>query len=152
MAKPLNAETLAYFSAQLDKLTLSAPRQFGTLDPHRMLTHLYESIEISLGRKEYPDASNAILRNRLIRYLFIYILPVPKGKIKVPAAMLPTPSRPFDEDRESVKRVLKEFVEMAAREPGKTTRSVGFGLLNMDQWAHLHGKHLIHHYSQFGIA
>lgn len=88
------------------------------------------------------------LRNPVLRWLALYVLPLPRGVATVPILLTTKPSVWEDDVRQ-----LVELIERAARSPGDAAwgESPVFGNLTREQWGALSYKHVDHHLRQFGV-
>jgi len=132
---------------RLRTLTPESPRQWGRLRGDEMLCHLADQLRMALGG--IPTAAPAgPLRYRPIRYLMIHVLPWPKGRAKGPAEAFTTAPADWENDREQVIELVREF---GGRSPsGDWPSNPIFGSLSGHDWGVLSYRHLDHHLRQFG--
>jgi hypothetical protein len=149
VAMLLDRSTAGIFEQRLRTVTAESRRRWGALEPPGMLTHLRLVFEGSLGRFKMEDKSNFVSRT-VIRFLVLYVLPWPKGKIRVPESFTPKPEGGVDEERGRMLAVMREFVEAAACEPARRARHPIFGNVTLRTWSRIHALHLDHHLRQFG--
>ncbi len=149
----LNQNNLDMFISCMEKLKPDSPRKWGTLDPARMLIHIHNTFKLSLEEKECLDISNFLTRTKLFRLIFFELLPVPRGKIKVPAVFTPEPEDGFDFETEKRDLVstMQRFVEILEKNPDRKSRNPVLGIIDFRYWSIVHGNHLVHHFKQFGI-
>ena len=91
---PLNADTLEYYEKRVEKVERDTPRLWGKLTPERILRHLRESIEVSLGRVEVEDKSSFFSRT-VLKGIVFYLMP-DKKNIVVPGQEIPAEAGRFD--------------------------------------------------------
>jgi hydroxymethylglutaryl-CoA reductase len=148
----LDKATLGAYLAPLDSLQATTPPVFGTMSPHAMLEHMAVMFRLSLGKERGADQSNILTRTRLVFWFVVDVMPWPKGKLKAPDYFTPPPQGDFDEAREHLKSLLREFVDALSADPARREPTPLFGPITMAQWSRLHGRHLRHHYAQFSLA
>lgn len=136
--------------ARIEKLKPGAQRRWGTLDAPGMLRHLRRACELSLGNDPIEDQSNLFTRT-VMRFLALYVIPWPKGKIKAPDHFTPPAEGDVASEFAKLKTELQRFAETAAREPGRIRSHPFFGKLTLATWSRVHGLHIDHHCKQFGI-
>lgn len=150
MARLLDRALAAEFESRIRKLAVDTPRRWGTLDARSMLAHLTRSFEISLGEVQAPDQSIPVLRH-LIAFMAFRLLPIPRGRIKVPEIFTPRPELDFEAERRRCLNGLARFMGAAEREPELKTVNSLTGPTRLAYWRRIHGKHMEHHLQQFGV-
>ncbi len=146
---PLTRSSMQTFIDAVDRVTPESQRQWGTLDPHRMIAHLIFTLDMSLGKHQVDDHGNILTHTSLFRWLIFEIMPWPKGKIKAPPELTPAPSNDFETDRRLLKERIAEFAEVLEKEPARKTRNPIFGPLPLSIWSRIHGRHTAWHMQQF---
>lgn len=133
--------------ARLDRLDATTPARWGRFTAPQMLTHLIESARMATG--ELPvRARPSFLRNRLVRYLIIYVAPFPKGAPSAPELLARVP----DSWSADIATLTTEVERAAARSPDAAWPAhPAFGNLSGADWGVLIHKHTDHHLSQFGV-
>lgn len=115
-----------------------------------MLSHLVQGAELPL-QASVPERSTFISRN-LIKYLVLYVLPIPK-EVKVSAEMNQQekgrPPQGFTADRE----ILTDLLTRVGTLPDHYAclNHPMFGKMNAKQWGLIIHKHTDHHLTQFGV-
>jgi hypothetical protein len=138
------------FAARINALTPQSQRQFGVLDPLKMMRHLRCIVEISLEKVVEADRSN-FFKSTIICFLVFRVIPWPKGKIRAPDAFCPEPEGDFETERKKLLEAINEFIAAAEREPQRKTLHPIFGRQTLRYWSRMHGKHFEHHFRQFGV-
>jgi hypothetical protein len=150
IADPVVVESLR---ARLAQLTPDRPRQWGTMTPAEMLTHLADCHDMALGVRESREAPPPGPPRAVVKFVALYVpLTWPRG-LKTLASVDPrrqgTPAAEFDRDRE---RVLLGLHAIAAQNGhALAPEHVAFGGMtraNWQRWAYLHADH---HLRQFGL-
>lgn len=131
---------------RLDRLRPEAPARWGRMNAPQMVAHLTEAFRMPNG--ELHIRRRPMPLRRLVKWLILYVLPMPKGA--------PT-------SRELLARVPESWADdlarlraaiAAVRRPGPGA-PVGdhpiFGTMSVEDWGVLLWKHTDHHLRQFGI-
>jgi hypothetical protein len=131
---------------RLDRLTPASKAKWGKLDAPRVLCHLGDTLAMALGGIRRPSVNANRLQRYLLKYLFLYIAPMPKG-LPTATELLSSPPSNFDADRQRI----VDLIERLAKAP----RALGpehpfFGLLTNEEWNVLQWKNTDHHLRQFG--
>lgn len=148
---PLNRKTAPFFEERILQLRPEAVPQFGLMTPHVMIAHLDATFRVSLGSAPCDDISTPFLRNPIIRWLVINVMPLPKGTMKAPASIVPEPSVSFEESRDALLHQLNAFLKAVEADPLQRTLDPWLGKISLADWGKIHGVHLDHHLSQFGV-
>lgn len=112
-----------------------------------MVAHLTDQMHHCLG--DYPCTPvRSVLRLAPVRYLCIYWITWPKGRIQGPPdAFLRAPTS-WEADLSGLRELVERF---GARDPrGKWPEHALFGPMTGRDWGVFCHKHLDHHLSQFG--
>ena len=148
---PLTFRTLEAYQDRLNRLMPQHAPRWGGMTAAGTVAHLRCAIEMSLGEHAIPDVSNVFTRH-VIKYFAIFTpMPWPKGGVKVPSELTPAPRGDFETEREQLLQALRRFLQTAEADPKRTCRHPLFGDLKLRTWQRLHGRHLNHHLSQFGV-
>jgi oxepin-CoA hydrolase / 3-oxo-5,6-dehydrosuberyl-CoA semialdehyde dehydrogenase len=135
----------------LDKLSATTQPQWGAMNAQRMVEHLTEGLQMSIGIGEYQllipedkiDKMKAILASDE---------PMPRG-FKVPFA--PEKYELRNEELELAVDELIEnwlaFEEYYEENPTKEHLHPYYGMLDKNGWLRIHEKHFTHHFEQFGL-
>lgn len=146
----LTTETLPAFKNRFNALRADTPRKWGKLSPQDMILHLCGVAELSLGDRSAKKIGN-IFTYTIGKYLIFYVLPWPKGKIKVPEEWTPASQSTLEAERAKLFALMERFVDRAAKEPNTTMSHPMFGDCKFKLWQRIHGKHFNHHLTQFGV-
>ena len=134
---------------RLDRLTPDARAQFGKFTPHRMVCHLIDASLIGLGEKKVAPGTGP-MSFKPVRWLIIFVLPWPKGKVETHPAFLETQPAEFEADRARLRALLQRIAEKG-RVGGRFEAHPAFGNLSTGEWGGLVLRHLDHHLGQFGV-
>lgn len=127
-------------------LTPTAKPKWGKLDAPRMICHLCDTFEMSLGELPVASTDSKVFRRFPLKHLFLYVLPFPKNA-PAPSVLCSTAPRDFDTDRQRVQELINRLAD-APRADGPAHPY--FGPLTNEEWNVFMGKHLDHHLKQFG--
>ena len=136
----------------LDRLGVLTPahaRLWGRMEPVQLLPHLASGLRLALGEKRVEGVLPGPIHGTIMRWLGIYLLPWPKGKIQAPPGAFSTPSLGWERDRQIVVELIERF---AVTPPGRLGGiHPAFGRMGPRDWDVLQYKHLDHHLRQFGV-
>lgn len=148
---PLSRGTAPEFLARIEKLRADSPRKFGKMDTNRMLRHMRNAVETSLGETDLPDKSIPGVRSVLFFVMTNIITTWPGGGLKAPDFWSPPAEHDFDEERKLFLAATERFLTALDADPSRSARHPIFGGLTLGRWSRLHGIHLHHHLRQFGV-
>lgn len=141
-------EDLSALESRLARLTPNSARTFGKMTPAQMICHLNDSLDIAMGAVNVP-AKKSIMWNSVVRYLVIYHLPWPKGKVETLPEFLAT--KPVDWNAD-VQRLRDKLRAASARGPNAHwPPHPAFGNLSGKAYGALIHKHFDHHLGQFNV-
>lgn len=139
--------------AMLKDLGANAQPQWGSFSAPDMLDHLRRGIELSLKENvpvEIITAPEQILSFQQFLKgdrLFKKGSPIPSEYELIPT---------YKGDFEALKvNLLKSVVKMQVhfeKHPEHVATHPNFGVLDGELWKYLHKKHILHHFTQFGIT
>jgi hypothetical protein len=123
---------------------------WGSMNSQRMVEHLSDTLDISLGNKKYAlvipedkvEKAQGFLRSEH---------PMPKN-FKVDFANNETPLR-----NSNLKAAISEFAskwnafDSMYSKSDKSALHPNFGELDRNLWLRCHSKHITHHFEQFGL-
>ena len=140
-------EAKARVVARIRALRSDAPRGWGTMNAPQMIAHLSDQMRHTLARTPVA-ARPGILRNPLVRWASIYLVPWPKGRVKGPPEAFSTPPAEWNDDVDALVVLLDEFTarDIADSWPEHAL----FGRMSGKDWGAFIYKHFDHHLRQFG--
>jgi hypothetical protein len=142
-----DAETRDDALARIDRLTEGSRPAWGAMTAERMLSHLAESMKMSIG--ELPcQSKNLPIRFFPLKQLIIYVFPFPKGSPTSPE-LLAGAQTPVDGLKSELRALVAKFA--ARREARDWPIHPAFGRLSTRAWGALTAKHFEHHLRQFGV-
>ena len=133
---------------RIQQLRPDAQRLWGRMTAPEMIAHLSDQMHHTLGDVTVNGIPGR-LRNPLLRYLVIYWLPWPKGRVKGPPEAFVTKPTSWEADVTTLLELVDRFVE---RGPGgEWPEHALFGRMTGKDWGVFCHKHFNHHLSQFGV-
>lgn len=132
---------------RLQRLTPETQPQWGKLDAPRLLSHLSDSLAMSVGDMPVKSLNRKAFHRFPMKHLILYVFPFPKG---VPTAreLLSSSPKEFESDR---RHVIEMIGRLAATPDAAGPEHPFFGPLTNDEWNSLGWKHIAHHLKQFGL-
>lgn len=148
MPSLFDRETRQGFHRRLAQLRPDAPPRFGRLSAPAMLSHLADTLRLTLGDLPSTPVASAF-RMPGVKYLVIVVLPWPKGRITGPPAAFSSSPGPWGHDLARHEDLLERFGQSRERKdwPPHPT----FGNMSRRLWDRFTYRHLNHHFGQFGI-
>jgi hypothetical protein len=121
---------------------------FGKMNVNQMVVHCTGAIDMFIGRLQVTPRPGP-LRNPVLRYLVIHVLPWPKG-VPTAAELIPPPDAgEFHANLAKLKVAIETF---GARNPqGPFDPHPAFGAIKGHNIGALVARHLDHHFRQFGV-
>ena len=106
----LRRETEKRFRSRVDTLKPDAPARWGKMNARQMVCHLTDSFRVALG--EVPVVAKwTPLRLYPLRWLFVYTLPIPRGKVPTTPEFQVTKPGEWEKDVADVERRLRPVRE-----------------------------------------
>lgn len=134
---------------RIAQLTPTHQRQWGKMTPSQMICHLMDSLRVATGQAHASSKNNRFMANPLVRWLIIYVMPWPKGKVPtVPELLLTQPS----EWKADIATLSEQLTNAATRGPSANWgEHPAFGQLSGQDFGVLIYRHCNHHLTQFGV-
>lgn len=142
---------LESFLAVLSKLEDSSIPSWGKMSAQRMVEHLTDGINMSMGN---GDFQLEIPEDRVMKMVEFLDSDKPMAQnIQVSFAKPDTPHRNVDLDEAIDEFTLAwvDFEELYENQPDFLALHPYYGNLNFEHWKRLHSKHFTHHFNQFGL-
>ena len=143
-----NKEDVNDIVDRLEKLTIDAKREWGTMSVSQMLVHLNVSLEPAMGLKFPKRKLLGRFLGPILKMVYLNKKPMVKNSPTNDSYVV-TGEYDFEEVRKKAIDMVKSFYENG---PEKCTKHPHpyFGKLTPEQWAILKWKHYDHHLRQFG--
>lgn len=142
---------LATLISSLDKLSVDKKAAWGNMSAQRMVEHLTEMIQMSVGKGDYKLLITEDKIESMQRFL-ASDKPMAKG-IVVDLAPNNSPLK-----HEELELAIDDFIdnwlsfeEYYEENPNNTNLHPFYGELNEEKWRMLHSKHFTHHFQQFEL-
>jgi len=135
----------------LSNLKESSYPKFGEMTSQRMVEHLEEMFEISMGKIEVEVHTP---QEKLGKWKHFLMADLPFKPFKSPrdaAGMRPLQHADLDSAKQALVDKIKEFHAYYQAHPAAQAISPAFGPLSYYEWKRFHGKHLQHHFGQFKL-
>ncbi len=143
-----NRDDRAAIQARLARLTPTSPRRWGRMAPEQLLPHLGDGLRMALGQVERPArGKRGAIGTAMFRWLAIYLLPWPEGKIEAPPGSFARPSEGWEADRDTLRDLIERLGAAGPGDIGATHPD--FGRMSLRDWQVLQYRHLDHHLRQF---
>lgn len=127
----------------------TTPR-WGTMQAEEMLQHLRLGIKMS---KENVAGEITTPKEKLSSYRRYLLSDRPLGQNRDQPAYFnqKLASLPLEKLKAILLEEMEQLLHFFDEHPSHTAVHESFGELNVEEWRHLHYKHLRHHLSQFGL-
>lgn len=149
----IDIDDKVYIRNLLQKLTANSIPIFGNMNAQQMIEHLILSIRLSMGafgEKLFVEESKAAAIKRMIIYSDRK-LPVGFKVPVLPEEPMPCEYPDLQLAINALGEVLDTFESYYQQHPGQVHVHPTMGALNHSEWKTMHGKHLAHHFAQFGL-
>lgn len=139
--------TRTALAARIAQLSPSALPAWGRMTAPQMLAHCADALRMAYGDLPCAAKNVPLARLGLVKWLFLNVIPFPKG---APTAreLLSRPPAEWGDEREAIVALIERFAQEASR-PTWPPHPL-FGPMTGPQWGQLAWKHLDHHLRQFG--
>ncbi len=138
------------FPQSIRELKADAKPQWGSMNAEEMLQHLRLGIRMS---KENQEGSISTSDEKLPVFKRFLMSDKPFGKnLNRPSFFdQPVQDMEFEELKKQLLQELEQLLHFLEQQPEHTSVHDSFGVLNAEEWKHLHYKHFRHHLTQFGL-
>ncbi|MBI4902219.1 MAG: DUF1569 domain-containing protein [Acidobacteria bacterium] len=130
--------------ARFGKLRVEQRPRWGKLDVAHMLAHVCDPMRAAMGEMVVTD-KDTFLKNPLMRWLIIYVVPWPKGAPTAPEFTVRTEAD-LSSGIAAVQATMTRFAVCVTPKPHPA-----FGDLSRKDWGCLTWRHIDHHLRQFGV-
>lgn len=136
--------------SRVARLSPAAPPRWGRMNAPQMLCHLVDAFRVALGETAAKPKATP-LRFFPVRWLFVYLLPWPKGKLPTMPEFQQTKPEAWEGDRRTWDEALSRFVSRGRRPNAEWSPHPAFGPLPTWEWGRMVYLHIDHHLRQFGV-
>lgn len=147
MATIWNDQDRAALARRVARLTPENTARWGSFSVTGMLAHLNDASRMASGDLAVAGKAPGFLKWPPVRYLMIYVVPMPKGAPTAPALLARGGEAAFAEEQRTFESLLDDLTRrdtLAATHPA-------FGAMTREDWGVLIHKHVDHHLRQFGV-
>jgi hypothetical protein len=96
---------------RLERLDPEQPALWGSLTPPRMVAHLCDQMRMPLSDEPVAPVASPT-RYPVLRELFLYLLPWPKGKVQAPPGAFETDPAEWSEDLARLSGLVDDYVSL----------------------------------------
>lgn len=136
---------------RISNLEPSARAMWGKMNVNEMVCHLADQLRLGIGVIE-ADFIGSALEEKFLKWLVLWGLPFPKGKIETVKELKQgaggTKPTDFNCDIKLLKDLIEDF-DVSFKSDYR--KHPAFGNLNKKQWGRLAFLHIDYHLKQFGI-
>ena len=133
---------------RIRSLNPDSPRQWGKMTAPQMIAHLSDQMRHTMGDVPVTTKPGA-LRLAPVRFLAIYVLAWPKGRVQGPPEAFVTKPGSWEADIAGLVRIVERFAEQD--ESAQWPDHILFGHMTGRDWGVFIHKHFDHHLRQFGV-
>ncbi|MFC2176314.1 DUF1569 domain-containing protein [Bacteroidota bacterium] len=144
-----NKDDIEAIVARLEKLTVVAKREWGTMSVSQMLVHLNVSLEPAMGLQFPKRKMLGIFLSPILKMVYLNKKPMIKNS-RTNDSYVVTGKYEFEEVKKKAIDLVKLFHENGPENCTKHPHPY-FGKLTPEEWAILKWKHYDHHLRQFGV-
>jgi hypothetical protein len=143
-----DAEARASLLARMEGVPADRRPLWGKMDAPRMLCHVSDAVRVALGDIPATAKGKSAFANPLVRWLAIYVIPWPRGKMETAAEMLSSTPTNRDADLAAFRALLDRIGARGAG--GEWPAHPLFGRMPGKIWGDLTYRHIDYHLGQFG--
>lgn len=134
--------------ARLQALRPDTPPRWGRMNARQMICHLSDQMRHSMELSPV-EPRLGLLRRAWVRWIVIYVIPWPKGRVKGPPEAFLSQPLGWKADLEELVSLVDRFV---TRGPAADwPEHAMFGKMTGADWGFFVHKHFDHHLRQFGV-
>jgi hypothetical protein len=115
-----------------------------------MLCHLVDAMRVARGETTGGEKWTPF-RFFPMRWVFVHLLPWPRGKLRTMPQFQQTRPSQLDDDRLNWGAALDRFVAEGRQPEPRWRPHPAFGALPNWEWGRLMYRHIDHHFQQFGV-
>jgi hypothetical protein len=146
----LDPAMAASIRERMARLTPDTRPRWGRMNAAQMVCHLTDGFRVALGEVPVAFKPNPLTFYPL-RWLLVYVLPAPKGKIQTTPEFQQTRPADWGADMQAWLDACDRFVQRAESADPRWGVHPVFGPLTTREWGRLAHVHTNHHLTQFGV-
>lgn len=135
---------------RLARLTPDTRPRWGRMTAAQMVCHLTDAFHVALGEVPVAFTPNPLTFYPL-RWLLVYVLPAPKGKVPTTPEFQQTTPGDWDDDLRAWQDGCSRFLRNCESADARWGVHPVFGALSGREWGRLAHVHTNHHLTQFGV-
>lgn len=135
---------------RMARLTPDTRPRWGRMNAAQMVCHLTDGFRVALGEVPVAFKANPLAFYPL-RWLLVYVLPTPKGKVQTTPEFQQTRPGNWQADCQAWQDALDRFIRRDASADATWGVHPVFGALSGTEWGRLAHVHTNHHLTQFGV-
>jgi hypothetical protein len=147
----LDRNTLEAFVGRINRIESADQRQWGTMEPEKLVAHLEYMFRVSLGEVDVKTMFFPAPKFILWVLFFEWFTNWPGGKFKAPENFFPSPAENLDQIKSECIEAAGRFVAQLESDPEQIGLSPLLGQITLRKWARVHGVHMDHHLRQYGV-
>lgn len=135
---------------RINQLTPETKPDWGKMSVDQMLAHLNVAYDMSFTNKySRPNAVVTFLLKMFVKKSVVGPKPYPKNGRTAPIFII-TDERNFEEEKKKLIGYIEKVRDLGEGH-FESKESHSFGTLTASEWNVLFGKHIEHHFTQFGV-
>ncbi|MGE0440558.1 MAG: hypothetical protein AB7L66_06455 [Gemmatimonadales bacterium] len=142
-----NDQERAALCGRAGQLTPESTARWGSMTVTGMLAHVNDAARMASGDLPVSGRAPTFLKWPPVRYLMIYVVPMPKGAPTAPALLARGTEAAFAAEQRDFATLLDDL----ARRTRLAPTHPAFGSMTHRDWGALIHKHVDHHLRQFGV-
>jgi len=125
---------------------------WGKMDAQHMVEHLIFTFRISNGKCEIPVFSPPD-KLTILKRILMSARPLPRNFINpvIGEDLLPLEFNNLEEAKNKLHTEIISYYQFFEENPMAHVPNPTFGELNKEEWDIFHKKHIVHHFTQFGL-
>ncbi len=144
-----SAQATSEMLDRLNKIKADSKPQWGKMNAAQTLAHLNVAYDKAYKPGKAPGFIGKLMMKLFVKNVVVSAKPYKKNNMTAPEFVIEG-DRDFEKEKarliENMKKTEKNGV---AYFEGK--ENISFGKLTSEQWSNLFGKHMDHHFEQFGV-
>jgi oxepin-CoA hydrolase/3-oxo-5,6-dehydrosuberyl-CoA semialdehyde dehydrogenase len=143
---------LSDFIPQIESLSSDVVPNWGKMTPQHVVEHLLDSVQMSVGKVQYPIVTPEEKLPLMMRFL-MSDRPFAQNAINpaVGEGLQALRWPDLEAAKASLFDEIRQYDLFYAENTSATPTHLVFGILNHQQWNQFHKKHFTHHLTQFGL-
>lgn len=139
--------------AVLDRLTPETTAIWGKMTAQHMVEHLTLVFKLSRGGLQVKLPDETAATPRIKQLILLSEKPLQRNFVSplIGEGLLPLQHTNLNEAKIALQQEVQLFIAHYTKHPDATQQHPVFGTLNLNEWEVFHHKHVVHHFTQFGL-